>query len=252
MRVSFPLMELILEEQDIPTHASMIFTTVVRTFLRAGIRASTDLVNFSKRYVESGMDVEPVHVQAYTVLESTLRQSPISLEFGAKFLEQIDSVMEKILSGISSLSETNLEHPNKTEIENKLFLESVIPRSVRKAIYTVTERLIGPQSPLDIPTVIFFDLTWLGFSSIRAPGAQYLDRAPNATLWDTLRKQRLSPGRVRKCNRCGILSALDDPPVINDLVRRASVPGQLPTRNWTALMMRTCLCFGTWSLFDLD
>lgn len=87
------------EEQDIPTMASMIFTTVVRTLLRAGIRASTDLVSFSKRYVEQGTDVEPIHQHAYTMLESTVRQSPISLEFAAKFLEEIDAVMEKILTG---------------------------------------------------------------------------------------------------------------------------------------------------------
>ena len=87
------------EEQDIPTMASMIFTTVVRTLLRAGIRASTDLVSFFKRYVEQGTDVEPIHQHAYTMLESTVRKSPISLEFAAKFLEEIDSVMEKILAG---------------------------------------------------------------------------------------------------------------------------------------------------------
>src|SRR5271169_433376 len=101
MRVSFPLTELILEEQDIPTMASMIFTNVVRTFLRAGIRASTDLLSFAKRYVEQGVDVEPVHIHAYTILESATRQSPISLEFAAKFLEEIDNVMEKIISGIA-------------------------------------------------------------------------------------------------------------------------------------------------------
>lgn len=33
------------------------------------------------------------------MLESTVRQSPISLEFAAKFLEEIDAVMEKILAG---------------------------------------------------------------------------------------------------------------------------------------------------------
>jgi hypothetical protein len=142
------------------------------------------------------------------------------------------------------------EHPNKIEIENKLFLESVIPRSVRKAIYTVTGNLIGSESPLDIPAVIFFDATWLGLSSIRAPGAQYLDPRPNITLWDTLRKQKLVPGsKVRKCNRCGIFSATDDPPVVNDLVRRMGIPG---FRNWTALFMRNCLCFGTWSLSELN
>jgi hypothetical protein len=81
----------------------MIFTTIVRTFLRAGIRASTDLLSFAKRYVEQGVDVEPVHIHAYTMLESTIRQSPISLEFAAKFLEDIDTIMEKILSGTSHL-----------------------------------------------------------------------------------------------------------------------------------------------------
>lgn len=83
--------------------ASMIFTTVVRTFLRAGIRASSDLVSFSKRYVEQGTDVEPIHQHADTMLESTVLQSPISLEFAAKFLEEIDAVMEKILAGIPPL-----------------------------------------------------------------------------------------------------------------------------------------------------
>jgi Mediator complex subunit 16 len=134
------------------------------------------------------------------------------------------------------------------EIENKLFLESVVPRSIRKAIYTVTGNLIGPQSPLDIPAVIFFDATWLGLSSIRPPGAQSLDVAPNATLWDTLRKQRLSAGKVRRCNRCGILSAIEDPPVVNELLRRVG----LHSRNWTVLFMRNCLCFGTWSLSELE
>lgn len=109
--------------------------------------------------------------------------------------------------------------------------------------------MIGPQSPLDIPAVIFFDATWLGLSTIRSPGAQYLDPLPNVALWDTLRKQRLVPGRVRKCNRCGILSATDDPPVVNDLVRRMGIPG---FRNWTVLFMRNCLCFGTWSIYELD
>ena len=79
----------------------MIFTSVVRTFLRAGIRASTDLLSFAKRYVEQGVDVEAVHVHAYTMLESATRQSPITLEFAAKFLEDIDTIMEKILSGTS-------------------------------------------------------------------------------------------------------------------------------------------------------
>jgi hypothetical protein len=81
----------------------MIFTNVVRAFLQAEIRASTDLLSFAKRYVEQGVDVEPVHVHAYTLLESAIRQSPISLEFAAKFLEDIDAVMEKILSGTRSL-----------------------------------------------------------------------------------------------------------------------------------------------------
>ena len=97
--------------------------------------------------------------------------------------------------------------------------------------------------------MIFFDTTWLGLSTISPPGAQYLDLLPNVTLWDTLRKQKLNPGRVRKCNRCGILSATDDPPVINDLIRRTGVVGN---RNWTALFMRNCICFGTWSLSELD
>lgn len=87
------------EEQDIPTMASMIFTNFVRTFLRAGIRASTDLLAFSKRYAEQGMDVESVHIQAYTMLESATRHSPITLEFAGKFLDEIDVVMEKILAG---------------------------------------------------------------------------------------------------------------------------------------------------------
>ena len=82
----------------------MIFTTVVRTFLRAGIRASSDLDSFSRRYVEQGTDLEPIHQHAYTMLESTVRQSPISLEFAAKFLEEIDAVMEKILAGIPPFS----------------------------------------------------------------------------------------------------------------------------------------------------
>jgi hypothetical protein len=234
--------------------ASMIFTTVVRTFLRAGIRATTDLINFSKRFIEQGVDVEPVHVHAYTMLESTVRQSPISLEFAAKLLEEIDAIMEKIMAG-TFLSErgADIEQTNKSDIENKLFLESVIPRSVRKAVFTVTGKLIGPDSPLDIPAVIFFDTTWLGLSYVRSPGEHYLNRLPNATVWDTVRKQRLLPGRVRKCNRCGILSALEDPPVVSDLIRRTGVmAGQVPPRNWTALAMKNCLCYGTWSLTDLD
>jgi hypothetical protein len=82
--------------------ASMVFTSIVRTFLRAGIRAASELVIFSKRYVEQGVDVEPVHIHAYSMLESVTRQSPISLEFAAKFLEEIDAIMEKILSGTST------------------------------------------------------------------------------------------------------------------------------------------------------
>jgi len=78
----------------------MIFTTVVRMFLRAGIRASSDLVKFAKQYVEQGTDVDWVHVQACKMLETTVNQSPVSLEFAGKFLEEIDSIMEKILSGI--------------------------------------------------------------------------------------------------------------------------------------------------------
>jgi hypothetical protein len=77
----------------------MIFTTVVRTFLRAGIRASVDLIAFAKKYIETGAEVEPIHIQAYKMLESMTRQSPVSLEFAAKFLEDIDAVMEKIMSG---------------------------------------------------------------------------------------------------------------------------------------------------------
>jgi len=230
----------------------MIFTTVVRTFLRAGIRASTDLVKFAKQYVEEGTDVEPVHVHALTMLETTVNQSPISLDFAGKFLEEIDLIMEKILSGIIPGSDINEEIPNRTELENKLFLESVIPRPFRKAIYTVTERLIGPQSPLDIPAVIFWDTKWLGLSTLRPPGAQHLDPAPNVALWDTLRKQKLSPGRVRKCNRCGIVSAVDDPPAVNDLVRRTAGTGPGQLRNWTVLLVKNCLCFGSWSLTDLE
>ena len=82
----------------------MIFTTVVRTFLRAGIRAATDLVKFARNYVEQGTDVEPVHIHAHTMLEATVNQSPVSLEFAAKFLEEIDLIMEKILSGIRSVN----------------------------------------------------------------------------------------------------------------------------------------------------
>jgi hypothetical protein len=80
--------------------SAMIFTTVVRTFLRAGIRAASDLVNFSRRYVEQGIDVDPIQVQAYQMIDSTVRQSPITLDFAAKFLEEIDLIMEKIISGI--------------------------------------------------------------------------------------------------------------------------------------------------------
>lgn len=84
--------------------ASMIFSSVVRTFLRAGIRASTDLLSFAKRYVEQGVDVEPVHIHAYTMLESAVRQSPVSLDFAGKFLEDIDGAMEKIPFGIFHLN----------------------------------------------------------------------------------------------------------------------------------------------------
>jgi len=230
-------------DADVPTMSSMIFTTVVRIFLRAGIRAATDLLKFSRGYIEQGIDVDPIHIQAYQMLDSTIRQSPISLEFAGKFLEEIDAIMEKILS----------ENPNRQDLENKLFLESVIPRSLRKAIYTVTERLIGPQSPLDIPAVIFFDTTWIGMSQIRPPGAQFLDRMEKTMMWDTLRKQRLTGGKVRQCNRCGILSAMEDPPIVNEMMRRTGgVPGQGPARNWTVLVMRNCICFGTWSLIDLE
>lgn len=241
-------------DADVPTMSSMIFTTVVRIFLRAGIRAATDLVKFSRGYIEQGIDVDPIHIQAYQMLDSTIRQSPISLEFAGKFLEEIDAIMEKILSGSSpTITLTVTENPNRQDLENKLFLESVIPRSLRKAIYTVTERLIGPQSPLDIPAVIFFDTTWLGMSQIRPPGAQFLDRMERTMMWDTLRKQRLTGGKVRQCNRCGILSAMEDPPIVNEMMRRTvGVPGQGPTRNWTVLVMRNCICFGTWSLIDLD
>ena len=131
-------------------------------------------------------------------------------------------------------------------------MESVIPRPIRKAIYTVTERLIGPQSPVDIPAVIFSDTTWLGLSYLRPPAAQYLDPTPNAALWDILRKQRLTAGKVRICNRCGLISALDDPPIVNELLRQITVPGQPPPRNWTVLLIRNCLCYGTWSLTELD
>lgn len=143
------------------------------------------------------------------------------------------------------------EQPNKIEIENKLFCESLIPRPLRRAIYTVTQNLIGPESPLDIPAVIFFDTAWAGLSMLRPPGAQY-EESVNGTradgvVWDTVRKQRLVPGRVRRCNRCGILSATDDPPVVNELIRRGQGP-QL--RNWTALFARFCLCYGSWSLTE--
>jgi len=89
------------EDADIPTMSAMIFTSVVRMFLRAGIRGAADLVSFAKRYVEQGVDVEPIHVHAYSMLDSMTRQSPISLEFAAKFLEEIDQIMDKIMSGIS-------------------------------------------------------------------------------------------------------------------------------------------------------
>lgn len=88
-------------DADVPTMSSMIFTTVVRIFLRAGIRAATDLLKFSRGYIEQGIDVDPIHIQAYQMLDSTIRQSPISLEFAGKFLEEIDAIMEKILSGLS-------------------------------------------------------------------------------------------------------------------------------------------------------
>ena len=94
------------EEQDVPSMASMIFTTIVRTFLRAIIRASADLIRFSIRFIEQGVDVEPAHIHANTMLESTVNQSPISLDFAAKFLEEIDLIMEKILSGIPPRNES--------------------------------------------------------------------------------------------------------------------------------------------------
>jgi hypothetical protein len=246
-----------IEEADVPSQASMIFSTVVRVFLRAGIRAATDLVKFSKQYVEQGTDVEKVHIHANEMLEAAVNQSPVSIEFAGKLLEEIDLIMEKILSGSHHPRSSNVEHPNRTEIENKFFLESVIPRPVRKAIYTVTERLIGPQSPLDIPGVIFWDTKWLGLSAVRPPGAQHLDPLPNVALWDTLRKQKLSAGKVRKCNRCGIISAVDDPPVVNDLIRKGNAAaaggGQGgPGRNWTVIFMKNCLCFGTWCLMKLE
>ena len=245
-----------IEEQDIPTMASMIFTNVVRTFLRAEIRASTDLLTFAKRYAEQGIDVEPVHNHAYIMLESATRQSPITLEFAGEFLDAIDQVMETILSGepqTNSRANEGEENPNKIEIENKLFCESMIPRPLRKAIYTVTTNLIGTDSPLDIPAVIFFDTTWLGLSTITPPGAQYEDAALNSgagegAVWDTLRKQRLVAGRVRKCNRCGILSATDDPPVVTELIRRGTGGPQM--RNWTIIFVKGCLCYGSWSLTE--
>jgi Mediator complex subunit 16, C-terminal len=221
--------------------ASMIFTTVVRTFLRAVIRASSDLIKFSARFIESNLDVEPVHVHANTMLQSSVNQSPISLDFAGKFLEEIDLIMEKILS----------ENPNRQEIENKLFLESAIPRPLRKAIYTVTERLIGSQSPLEIQAVIFWDTKWLGFSAVQTPARQYPDIPPHAHVWDTLRKQKLSPGPVKKCNRCGILSAMDDPPIVQDLLRKLLAANPGVQRNWTALIQRNCLCFGSWSSTEL-
>ena len=82
-------------------------------FLRAGIRASSELVIFAKRYVEQGVDVEPVHIHAYSMLESVTRQSPISLEFAAKFLEEIDAIMEKILSGTDHFSKYLMDRTPK-------------------------------------------------------------------------------------------------------------------------------------------
>ena len=145
------------------------------------------------------------------------------------------------------------ENSNKIEIENKLFCESMIPRPLRKAIYSVTTNLIGPESPLDIPAVIFFDTSWLGLSTITPPAAQYEDAALNSgagegAVWDTVRKQRLVAGRVRKCNRCGILSATDDPPVVNELIRRGQGGAQM--RNWTVIFLKGCLCYGSWSLTE--
>ena len=92
----------------------MMFTTVTRTFLRAGIRAAADVVNFTKRFVEQGIDVEPIHIHAYEMLESTIRQSPISLDFAGKFLEEIDAIMEKILPGTSRMTITNIRPPQQT------------------------------------------------------------------------------------------------------------------------------------------
>ena len=132
----------------------------------------------------------------------------------------------------------------------------MIPRPLRKAIYTVTGGLIGPQSPLDIPTVIFYDVAWLGFSETRAPAAQYVYRSPNEAVWDTLRKQRLFPGKVKKCNRCGLLCAVDDLPVVQDLVKRMiaqQAQSGAPVRgHWTYFFARVCICFGTWSYFELE
>jgi len=91
----------------------MVFTSIVRMFLRAGIRASSELVIFAKRYVEQGVDVEPVHIHAYSMLESVTRQSPISLEFAAKFLEEIDAIMEKILSGTDHFSKYLMDRTPK-------------------------------------------------------------------------------------------------------------------------------------------
>jgi len=88
--------------------ASMVFTSIVRTFLRAGIRAASELILFSKRYVEQAVDAEPAHIHAYRMLESVTRQSPVSLEFAARFLEEIDAIMEKILSGM--LANTSSAH----------------------------------------------------------------------------------------------------------------------------------------------
>jgi len=95
------------EEADVPSMSAMIFTTIVRMLLRAGIRGASDLVTFAKRYVEQGVDVEPIHVHAYSMLESITRQSPISLEFGAKLLEEIDQIMDKIMSGTYPKAQTH-------------------------------------------------------------------------------------------------------------------------------------------------
>jgi len=97
----------------------MIFTNVVRTFLRAGIRASNDLLAFAKRYADQDVDVEPVHKHAYTMLESATRQSPITLEFAGKFLDEVDQVMEKILSGTPANIILVLTRMKKTPTKSK-------------------------------------------------------------------------------------------------------------------------------------